>query len=225
MDVEPLSFATVKTTLPTIPLPPHASREPVVTERLILRPVSPDDLQALHALRTQPSVMKWSAAGRIDADLEETRARLAQDLPPHDVGNFNVSICLRSTGQWIGIGGCKKPRGELGWPEIGYMLLEDFWGSGYGTEFLLAFLGAWWSLPRSECEISVEKASVVERSTVGDDDVVVEELITAVTAEDNGPSQKMLRKIGFEKFKVWEEQDGENQTIVLVGYSMHRPKQ
>ncbi|KAK2747465.1 n- gnat [Colletotrichum kahawae] len=234
MDIspEPLGFKTVKTTLPTRPLPPHASRQPVVTERLILRPVSADDLQALHTLRAQPEVMRFSAVGRVDADLDETRARLAQNLPPHDADNYDVSIYLRSTGRWIGIGGCKKPSGgDLGWPEIGYMLQKDYWGSGYATEFVKAFLGAWWSLPRSECEIAVERASVegeraVVRGRAEEVEGAVDEILTAVTATDNPASQKILTKLGFEKFKVWKEVDEEKQTeIVLVGYGIRRPRQ
>uniref|UniRef100_L2G9F1 N-gnat n=1 Tax=Colletotrichum fructicola (strain Nara gc5) TaxID=1213859 RepID=L2G9F1_COLFN len=210
MDIspEPLDFKTVKTTLPTRPLPPHALRQPVVTERLILRPVSADDLQALHTLRTQP-----------------------ENLPPHDADNYDVSICLRATGRWIGIGGCKKPSGgELGWPEIGYMLQKDYWGSGYATEFVQAFLGAWWSLPRSECEMAVERASVEGEKAVsgraGEVEGGVEEILTAVTATENPASQKILTKLGFEKFKVWKEVDEEKQTeVVLVGYGIRRPRQ
>ncbi|KAF6836491.1 putative N-acetyltransferase, GNAT family [Colletotrichum musicola] len=206
MGTETLDFVTVKTTLPTIPLPPYASRPPVVTERLILRPVSLDDLQPLHALRTQPETMKWSVAGRVDADLEQTRSSLVQNLPPHDADNFNFSICLRSTGQWIGIGGVKKPTGELGWPEIGYMLLKDFWGSGYATEFLRGFLSAWWSLPRSERDLSVDRGTLGGTAGLQDGDVVAE-ILTAVTAADNHPSQKLLGKCGFEMLKVWKEKD------------------
>ncbi|GKT41835.1 putative N-acetyltransferase p20 [Colletotrichum spaethianum] len=223
MDVQPLDFVTVKTTLPTIPLPPHASRQPVVTERLILRPLSSHDLQPLHVLRTQPEVMRWSAAGRVDADLEETRTKLAQILPPNDADNYDFAICLRSTGEWIGLGGCKKPSGgELGWPEIGYMLLKDYWGSGYATEFVKAFLGAWWALPRSEREVSVDKSTVKGHR----DGEVVDEIITAVTEPDNVASQKILAKWGFEKLNVWREpgEEGGKETI-LVGHGIRRPKQ
>ncbi|KAK1595886.1 acetyltransferase [Colletotrichum navitas] len=220
MDVQPLDFVTVRTSLPTIPLPPHASRLPMVTERLILRPLSLDDLQPLHVLRTQPEVMKWSAAGRVDADMEETRAKLAQNLPPNDADNYDFSICLRLTGEWIGIGGCKRAAGgELGWPEIGYMLQKDYWGSGYATEFVEAFLGAWWSLPRSECEVNVDKATVPGH-LAGD---VVNEIITAVTEPGNFASQKILSKWGFKKLKVWKEEVREGTT--LVGHGIGRPKQ
>ncbi|KAK2029967.1 acetyltransferase [Colletotrichum zoysiae] len=223
MDVQPLDFVTVRTALPTIPLPPHASRQPIVTERLILRPLSPDDLQPLHVLRTQPEVMRWSAAGRVDADMDETRAKLAQNLPPNDADNYDFSICLRSTGEWIGIGGCKTPAGgELGWPEIGYMLQKDYWGSGYATEFVEAFLGAWWSLPRSEREVDVDKATVPGHRA-GD---VVDEIITAVTEPANLASQKILGKWGFKKLKVWKEEDEEGgEGTILVGHGIGRPRQ
>ncbi|KAF6793776.1 putative N-acetyltransferase, GNAT family [Colletotrichum sojae] len=222
MGIETLDFVTVRTTLPTIPLPPYASRPPIVTERLILRPVSLDDLQPLHVLRTQPETMKWSVAGRVDADLEQTRSSLVQNLPPHDADNFNFSICLRSTGQWIGIGGVKKPTGELGWPEIGYMLQKDFWGSGYATEFLRGFLSAWWSLPRSERDLSVDRGTLGGGAGLQDGDVV-NEILTAVTAADNHPSQKLLEKCGFEMLKVWKEKDEGSQTdVTLIAHGVVR---
>ncbi|OLN81728.1 putative N-acetyltransferase p20-like protein 1 [Colletotrichum chlorophyti] len=225
MDVQSLDFVKVKTTQPTIPLPSSASREPITTERLVLRPISSDDLHALHVLRTQPEVMRWSAVGRVDADLDETRTKLAQCLPPNDADNYDFAICLRSTGQMIGIGGCKKSSGggELGWPEIGYMLQRDFWGSGYATEFVQAFLGAWWALPRSEREILVDRSTVRGNGAAADG--TVEEIVTAVTEPDNFASQRILSKWGFEKFKMWKEinEDSEKETL-LVGYGIGRPK-
>ncbi|KAL0935203.1 GNAT N-acetyltransferase [Colletotrichum truncatum] len=226
MDITPLDFVKVKTTLPTTPLPPHASRQHVVTERLILRPISSDDLQALHVLRTQPEVMKWSAVGRIDADLDETREKLAQNLPPNDASNYDFSICLRSTGQWIGIGGCKKSTGgELGWPELGYMFQKEFWGNGYATEFVQGFLSAWWSLPRSECEISVERASVRGLESLQEGELA-EEILNAVVASDNPASLRIMEKWGFEKFKMWKDKNEHDQTeITLIGFCISRPTQ
>lgn len=222
--METLDFVRIRTTLPTIPLPPHASRLPVVTERLILRPLMLDDLKPLHVLRSEPEIMKWSVSGRVDTTLEETRSSLVQNLPPHDVDNFNFSICLRSTGQWIGIGGCKKPGGELGWPEIGYMLQKDFWGSGYATEFLRGFLSAWWSLPRSECDLSVDRGTLRGAAGLQDGDIV-EEIITAVTAADNHPSQKLLGKCGFEMLKEWKEKDERSQTdVTLIAHGVSNPR-
>lgn len=113
---------TVKTTLPTVPLPSNAERVAVSTERLILHPLTPEDLDLVHVLRTQSEVMQHSALGRIDQDLDETRKWLARFLPPHDSITVNCAICLKDTGELIGLGGCHRLQGSLGWPEIGYML-------------------------------------------------------------------------------------------------------
>jgi RimJ/RimL family protein N-acetyltransferase len=37
----------------------NAVRQPILTERLLLRPFTIDDLPALRELRTQPEVMYW----------------------------------------------------------------------------------------------------------------------------------------------------------------------
>ncbi|EXF78756.1 acetyltransferase [Colletotrichum fioriniae PJ7] len=241
MDHEYLDFITVNTTLPTLPLPPLATRKPVLTERLILKPVSQDDLPALHAMRSQPEVMRWAVAGRPDADLGETQAWLDHNLPPNDAHNYNFTICLRSTGQFVGLGGVKRigpsspglPGGELGWPEIGYLFCKEAWGKGYATEFLRGFVGAWWSLPRSAAPaLRVEKSVVGEtrlfqgaEEQVGSESQVVGEILTAVTELDNLPSQKVLDKTGFRKLKVWTEVDEKtHEKTTLVGYGIEATK-
>ncbi|KAK1731925.1 acetyltransferase [Colletotrichum acutatum] len=242
MNNEHLDFITVNTTLPTLPLPPLATRKPVLTERLILKPVSQDDLPALHAMRSQPEVMRWAVAGRPDADLDETQAWLDHNLPPNDAHNYNFTICLRSTGEFVGLGGVKRigpsspglPGGELGWPEIGYLFCKEAWGKGYATEFLRGFVGAWWSLPRSAAPaLRVEKSVIgeVTRPFQGAEEQprseyeVVGEVLTAVTELDNLPSQKVLDKTGFRKLKVWAEVDEKTQeTTTLVGYGIEAPK-
>jgi hypothetical protein len=44
---DPATFVPVRTTLPRRPLPLNAARIPIVTDRLILRPLSADDTTAL----------------------------------------------------------------------------------------------------------------------------------------------------------------------------------
>jgi RimJ/RimL family protein N-acetyltransferase len=56
---DPASFVRIRTTLPRRPLPANAARQPILTERLLLRPVTAEDLPAAHELRTQPEVMHW----------------------------------------------------------------------------------------------------------------------------------------------------------------------
>ncbi|CAH0034402.1 unnamed protein product [Clonostachys rhizophaga] len=70
--VEAKRWSTIKTTLPR--LPPNSERETTTTSRLELRPLKNNshDLAALHALRTDEKVMRWSPQGVVDADLKET---------------------------------------------------------------------------------------------------------------------------------------------------------
>ena len=199
---DPSTFVRVRTTLPRRPLPPNAARQPILTPRLALRTLTLDDLPALHVLRTQPEVMKWTALGRPDKDLEETRAKIENFVQPKDRnGTFNFAICDRETGEMIGIGGCHLFRAGFGWPEVGYMFRKEYWGKGLGTEFLKGWVGAWEGLEREEVELEVDARTVGEGVT-GADGRVREQTI-AVTAAENGKSQGVLGKVGFEWFTTW----------------------
>ncbi|TGJ80733.1 hypothetical protein E0Z10_g8039, partial [Xylaria hypoxylon] len=147
---------TVKTTLPSQPFPANAARSPIKTARLVIRPLTQDDLEALHVLRTQSEVMACTALGRIDRDLTDTQVKLDPFLAPRDAKTYNPGIYLASTGELIGLGGVFGTESELGWPEVGYMIKSEHWGRGYTTEFLKAFVKAWWSLPRSNVEAKVD---------------------------------------------------------------------
>ncbi|KPM43351.1 hypothetical protein AK830_g3181 [Neonectria ditissima] len=211
-DIAPIELVTVRTTLPTFPLPPNEQRQVIRTERLILRPFNNDDNDAegLHALRAQPEVMMWSIQGRPDRDVAETRKDLALQVAPNDVEHFNWAICLASTGEMLGIGGNGTWTGEQGWPVVGYMLRKEAWGQGYATEFLNGFLAAWWALPREEVELKVDKTTVRGHGEVKD------EFIGAVTRDDNLASQRVLLKAGFEKSTLWEEKDPQGESITMV---------
>ncbi|KAF7543834.1 hypothetical protein G7Z17_g10430 [Cylindrodendrum hubeiense] len=213
-DPAPIEWVTIKTKLPRFPFPPNEQRQVIKSERLILRPFTNDDndLKGLHALRAQPEVMTWSIQGRPDKDLDETRTKFALQVSPMDTERYNLAICLASTGEMIGIGGCGMWNGELGWPVLGYMLLKESWGKGYATEFLKAFLEAWWALPHEEVEIKVDK------NTVRGDGEIKDGCITAVTLDSNNASHGVLRKSGFEKATVWEEEDLRDATKMVTLY-------
>jgi RimJ/RimL family protein N-acetyltransferase len=226
-DTSGLQYVAVATTLPARPLIAHAARQPLVTDRLIIRPCTEQDLEALHVLRTQPEVMEWTAVGRIDADLAETRTKLDQNLPPHDADTYNFALCLRSSGQFIGMGGCHKMEGELGWPVIGYMFRQEFWGQGYATEFVKSFLEAYWKLPRSDYQIDVDRQTVLASPSPNAERNEAEELLTAITAESNKASQRILTKCGFRLMRTWKERDSQDPSgqsqVVLHGFGYRRP--
>lgn len=193
-------FVTAKTSLPTSPLPTNDARSILTTNRLLLRPLAANDLEAMYVLRTQEDVMKWTSAGCIDLKIETTRDKLNNFLPPNDTKTFNWAICLKETGEFIGMGGCHLFPAEHGWPEVGYMLRQEFWGQGLASEFLNAWLRAWKELPRSERESNVAK------EMVNSEELVREHLI-AITEEANSGSQRVLLKAGFEKFREFDEED------------------
>jgi RimJ/RimL family protein N-acetyltransferase len=203
-------FVTVKTILPTIPLPANSERADITTNRLLLRALRPSDLEALRVLRTQEDVMKWTTAGCIDETIEMTKAKLDPFLPPNDLITANCAICLKDTGEFIGIGGCHLYPGPHGWPEIGYMLRKETWGQGFGTEFLSAWLRFWSELPRSEREVQVQKEMVVGEGAV-------DEHLIAITEASNVPSQRVLLKSGFEQFREFDEVD-DTETVKLVAF-------
>ncbi|KAK4156911.1 GNAT domain-containing protein [Chaetomidium leptoderma] len=219
---DPASFVRVRTTLPRRPLPPNAARPPVLTPRLVLRPLTLDDLPAVAELRSQPEVMHWTMLGRVDQDLDETRAKLETFLPPNDEKTYNFAICDRETGALIGLGGCHRWGSSFGWPEVGYMIRKEFWGKGLATEFLRGFLAAWAGLEREEVEVEVDERTVAGEGVKGVDGLVREQII-AVTAEGNGRSQGVLEKAGYEWFVDWLAQDftkgsGPDSKVLLPTY-------
>ncbi|KAI0487533.1 acyl-CoA N-acyltransferase [Xylaria cf. heliscus] len=218
MASETPSLIKVKTTLPSRPFPANAARAPIRTERLVLRPLTQDDLAALRTLRTQPEVMACTARGTVDGDVAETQARLDPFLSPREVDTYNPAICLAATGELIGLGGVFATQSELGWPEVGYMLTKEHWGRGYGTEFLRAFVRAWWSLPRSSTETLVDPLSV-DNAAAGD---TVPEMLCAMVEETNTGSLRVMEKAGFKRFKTWKEVSrrpgSEGQEVTLIGF-------
>ncbi|KAJ5130882.1 uncharacterized protein N7515_006921 [Penicillium bovifimosum] len=203
-------FVTVKALLPTIPLPANSERPAITTDRLLLRALQPSDLDALHVLRTQKEVMRWTRAGCIDESLEMTKSNLDLFLTPNDHVTANCAICLKDTGELIGIGGCHRYPGSYGWPEIGYMFRTEVWGKGFATEFLSAWLQFWLDLPRTEREARVQKGMVIGEG-------VVDEHLIAITETENAASQRVLVKSGFEPFREYVEVVG-TKTVNLIAF-------
>ena len=108
----------------------------IETERLLLRRVTEDDLDALVRLHANPDVERFM--DRFGHD--EARAWLErQDRSWQERGHGRVAIIQRDSGQLIG-------RTGLGWlagitgtagleeTELGWTLARESWGFGYATE-------------------------------------------------------------------------------------------
>lgn len=116
--------------------------EELVTERLVLRELAPDDAAALFAYRSHPRVsahQEWTP-GSLD-DAHEFIAALKLH-PPYMGGTWRqLGIALRSDGSLIGDCGIHVMKNDSRHAEIGYTIAPEFHRQGYGTESVRAMLG------------------------------------------------------------------------------------
>ncbi|CAJ2513652.1 Uu.00g017710.m01.CDS01 [Anthostomella pinea] len=137
----------VECPLPTIPERPHLK-----TERLILRPILPSDLDAFCELRKIPECQNQSKTrGRADESREETKQAL-EALNREEQNHWYFGVFLQATGELIGEAGLPDcvatATSNTGWPEAEFLLKPRFWRQGYGTEAFNALVDSWWGLPR-----------------------------------------------------------------------------
>jgi len=96
------------------------------TERLILRPLRPDDFEAVHSWASNPANARYMSWGPNTE--EDTKTFLSIVKPGKD-----FAVVLKETEKVIGSCGIYQDSdndtGELGW-----ILHMDYWKCGYGTE-------------------------------------------------------------------------------------------
>jgi RimJ/RimL family protein N-acetyltransferase len=115
------------------------------TERLILRPLTRADLDAVHAYMSDPAVCRHTIAGPNTRD--QTLAFLSEIDPAPDA-HHEFAVVERKTGEVIGHVGC-EPYGP-GRSELGWILRRDRWGLGFASEAARAIAAFAASLPGVE---------------------------------------------------------------------------
>jgi RimJ/RimL family protein N-acetyltransferase len=142
---------------------------PIETERLVIRPLREDDAEALHAVWSDPEVMRYLPSEPA-ADLEETRARMARHLD-RELALWAVELC--ETGRVVGVCGLLLTEGTGPDVEVAYHLARPSWGRGIASE------------AASAC-VAAGLASGLPR-------------IVAYTFPDNAASQRVLEKAGLHR--------------------------
>jgi RimJ/RimL family protein N-acetyltransferase len=109
------------------------------TDRLILRELSLDDFEAVHAYGSDPEVVEHVPWGPNTepvtwAFLENALRKIAAD-PRQD---FMYAVVAKDTGRLIGSVGIYTD-GHQGM--LGYAYAREAWGHGYATEAALAMIG------------------------------------------------------------------------------------
>ena len=106
---------------------------PLHTERLVVRELTADDVEALAAVFADPAVLWWEPA---PYTREQTQRWLDATLRRYrDDGCAEYAVVIESTGDLIGDCGpvYRDIEGER-LPELGWDLRSDMWGHGYATE-------------------------------------------------------------------------------------------
>ena len=152
------------------------------TERLAIRPLTPDDAEMAFRWCGDPKVNTYMIYPLYHR-AEDVRAWLA-GRDPDDPDNYDEGIVLKSTGELIGSGGmCFHPERNA-W-EVGYNIRADQWGNGYVPEYLRALME------------EIRKVRPVDA-------------IDGIFAEENHRSRRVMEKLGMRYFMdtVFSKLDG-----------------
>lgn len=129
-------------------MPSHPEAEfrpdyPVRTERLLLRPLTADDVDSLLAYRSRPDVCRYVPFEPMDRPqiADRLAGPWARTALTDEGQSLSLGATLARTGQLVGdvvlFWHSRLHRGG----EIGYVFNPDFAGHGYATEAATALLG------------------------------------------------------------------------------------
>jgi RimJ/RimL family protein N-acetyltransferase len=126
-------------------------REPLLTDRLVLRDVTEADAELLFDLDSDPEVMRYVGAWRAP-DVEWVRERIRQVYLPHQAHPWHgIRLVLdRQSGEFLGWVFVRPATAsmnarELGWTlpgeqEVGFRYRRPAWGRGIATEAATALV-------------------------------------------------------------------------------------
>jgi RimJ/RimL family protein N-acetyltransferase len=111
----------------------------ILTDRLLLRAFTADDLDAYAPIVADPRVTRFLGEGRALSRAEAWR-QMAMILGHWTMRGFGLwAVEERATGQLLGRIGCQEPEGFPAF-EIGYVLAATAWGRGFAREGAAAAL-------------------------------------------------------------------------------------
>ncbi len=144
---------------------------PIETERLTIRQFVAGDWAALHGMIVQYQASEYAAYDQTWPTSPEEIKGVAEWFAS---GEQFLAVCLRDTGQFIGFVSLNLQEGDACRKyDLGYCFSFDHHGRGYATEACRAVLG------RAFGELQAGE-------------------VTTGTAAANGPSCRLLERLGFE---------------------------
>jgi len=157
------------------------------TERLIMRPIIPDDAEDMYLLNLDPDVVRYT--GDIAFTSVEDSFQFYSkydDYARHKMGRF--STFLKEGNVFIGWCGLKQLETDV---DLGYRFMKEYWGKGYATESSVA------SLDYGFDEIGLDR-------------------IVAIAFKENVASYNIMKKLGmgFLKELDYEGRDAVQYEII-----------
>lgn len=141
------------------------------TERLVLKKVNQDDAEIVLEGYSDPRVNQFMSVSY--HSIEEVKVQLDwyESLLAEETGIW-WGICLNEDGKMIGNGGFHKWEHNHRKAELGYWILPEYQGRGLASEAITAMI------------------------KFGFEDMLLHRIEAEVETE-NGPSSRVLRKLGF----------------------------
>ena len=103
-------------------------------KEICFKPVSIRDAEEIHSFTSDENVAKFIGWPLMNT-LEETCEHIETMLKNQAAGtHLYASVALTASGEIIGIGMLFNLDRKASHAEIGYVLHQNFWGKGYGTE-------------------------------------------------------------------------------------------
>ena len=157
------------------------------TNRLILRPLEISDAQAMFDMNKNPEVHKylWQTPEKNIEESIKVIDYVQEQYKENKIGRF--ATILKETNEFIGWTGIKfvndqTENGNTNFYDYGYRLDEKFWNKGYATEASIAWLDYGFN------QMKIEK-------------------MNAYTHFENGASNHILQKVGFNFIEDYLDKD------------------
>jgi RimJ/RimL family protein N-acetyltransferase len=145
------------------------------TSRLLLRPFTPDDVELLFDLDSDPQVMRYLTGGAPTPRAAIQNEILPAFLHSYDQGEgFGVWAAIgRTSGDFLGWFSLRPSKdADVDTAELGYRLRRAVWGYGFATEGARALLRKGFS------DLGVQR-------------------VMATTYQDNHASRRVMEKLGM----------------------------
>jgi RimJ/RimL family protein N-acetyltransferase len=109
----------------------------ITTDQFILTKITRNDLEKYHGLCTNPKVMKFVTGNALTREESDQMLLDFIGLYKEQSAFGRYFVELKTNGHLIGLAKLDDFEGQA---EIGYRILEEFWGKGYATSLVKALL-------------------------------------------------------------------------------------